>query len=60
MEKRIKEVIEQFMELVIKDLKSRYMSTEKRRWWFPDWHRGATWGLRRGEQIMRKRLRELK
>lgn len=53
-----KEIIEEFMERVIIDLKSKYMTTEKKRWLF-DWRRGAMWGIKRGEQIMRKRLREL-
>ena len=54
-----KQAIEEFMEGVIIDLNSKYITTEKKRWLF-DWRRGAMWGIKRGEQIMRKRLRELK
>ena len=53
-----KEIIEEFAELVIKDLNSKYHTTEKKKWLF-DWRRGACWGIRRGEHIIRKRLKEL-
>ena len=55
-----KAIIGAFMEQVIIDLNSKYQTTEKKsKWFFRDWRRGACWGIKRGEQIMRKRLREL-
>ena len=58
MKQEQKDAIRDFMEKVIIDLNSKYKTTEKKKWLF-DWRRGAMWGIRRGEQIMRKRLREL-
>ena len=48
------ELIERFMKEVIKDLESPYKTNEGE-----DWKRGAQWGLKRGKQIMEKRLKRL-